>query len=73
MISRNQDLLRRVIRKGVESGEFRASFPDEFTQILIAPALISALWKLQFDAHSPLDIEAYAEAHIDFVLRGLKV
>ena len=71
MVSRNQELLRGIIKKGVESGEFRASFPMEFTQILIAPTMISALWRLQFDAHSPLDFDKYAEAHIDFVLRGL--
>lgn len=72
MVSRNQDLMRRIIQKGVESGEFRDSFNEEFTQILIAPAMISALWKLQFDSHAPLDIDAYVDAHIDFILRGLK-
>jgi len=72
MVSRNQDLMRRTIKKGVASGEFRETFPEEFTQILMAPTMISALWKLQFDNHSPLDIDAFAEAHIDFILRGLK-
>jgi len=72
MVSRNQEMLRNVVKKGVASGEFRASFPTEFTQILIAPAMISALWRLQFDAHSPLDFDKYCEAHIDVVLRGLK-
>jgi len=72
VISHNKELLGSIIQKGIDSGEFRASFPVDFTQILIAPTMISALWKLQFDNHSPLDIDAYAKAHIDFVLRGLK-
>lgn len=72
IVSANQTLLQGIIRKGVESGEFRDSFPLDFTQILIAPTMISAIWRLQFDTYSPLDMEAYAEAHIDFVLRGLR-
>lgn len=72
IVSSNQELVRGIIRKGVDSGEFRADFPTDFTQLLIAPAMISAIWRLQFDTYSPLDIDSYADAHIDFVLRGLK-
>jgi AcrR family transcriptional regulator len=72
VVSHNKEMVSSLIRKGIDSGEFRDSFPVNFTQILIAPAIISALWRLQFEAHSPLDLDAYAEAHIDFVLRGLK-
>lgn len=72
IVSSNQDLVRGIIQKGVDSGEFRKSALLEFTQILIAPAMISAIWRLQFDAHSPLDIDRYAQTHIDFILRGLK-
>lgn len=72
IVSSNQQLLQSIIRKGIASGEFRDNFPVEFTQILMAPAMISAIWRLQFESQSPLDIEAYAQTHIDFVLRGLK-
>lgn len=67
-----QDIVRGIIKKGIESGEFRDNFPVEFSQILISPAMMSALWRLQFDNHAPIDFDAYADAHIDFVLRGLK-
>ena len=72
MVSQHHDLLRKIVRKGKEKGEFRQSAPDHNIQILIAPALFSAIWKLQFDRHSPIDMEDYANEHIDFVLRGLK-
>ena len=72
IISSNQELIQGIIKKGVEDGEFRESFNAEFTQILIAPAMVSALWRLQLEKQSPLDIEAYADAHIEFILRGLK-
>lgn len=67
-----QELVIGILKKGIESGEFRTSFPVEYTQLLIAPAMMSALWRLQFHNHSPLDIDAYAKAHIDFILRGLR-
>lgn len=72
IVRTNKELVRGIIRKGIDNGEFRDSFPEDFTQILIAPAMISAIWRLQFDEFSPLDINAYADAHIDFVLRGLR-
>ena len=72
IVSSSQELVRNIIKKGVASGEFRADAPIDFTQILIAPAMISAIWRLQFDEHSPLDMEKYAKAHLEFVLRGLK-
>ena len=71
MVRTNQDLVRGIIQKGIESGEFRESAIKDFTQILIAPTLISALWRLQFDTYSPLDIDSYSDTHVEFVLRGL--
>lgn len=72
MIETHQEVLRGIIQKGVDNGEFRESALINFTQILIAPAMISATWQLQFENHSPLDLDQYAANHIDLVLRGLK-
>lgn len=72
IVSKRHDLIRSIIRKGIETGEFRESPIEEYIQILIAPVIFSAIWKLQFDRLSPVDVPAYAEAHIDFILRGLK-
>jgi AcrR family transcriptional regulator len=72
VVRANQELVTSILQRGIDSGEFRDSFPVDFTQILIAPAMISAIWRLQFSEQSPLDIETYAAAHVDFVLHGLK-
>jgi len=72
IVSANNELIKSAIKKGIANGEFRATFPADFTQILMAPAMISAIWRLQFDTQAPLDIDAYSDAHIDFILRGLK-
>lgn len=67
-----QEMLRRIIRRGVESGEFRESALELYTQLMIAPVLIGALWKLQFQEFAPLDMEHYVDMHIDYLLRALK-
>lgn len=72
MVGRNRELMSRIIKRGIERGEFKKTGIEDYTQILISPILISALWKLQFDAHAPLDMEVFAKIHIDFMLRGLK-
>lgn len=67
-----QDLMRRIVRRGIERGEFRADADDIYIQILFAPVLLGALNRLQYSSLAPLDMEKYAEQHIDFILRGLK-
>ena len=37
-----------------------------------AGALIAGMWKLVFDPFQPIDLDAYAETHIDLILNGLK-
>lgn len=72
VIRPSQERMRRIILRGVESGEFRADAAEIYTQILIAPVLLGALGKLQFGAIAPLDMTDYCEKHIDFILRALK-
>ena len=72
MIKLAQDMLRRILRRGVESGEFRQDALEVYTQLLIAPVLIGAIWKLQFGDIAPLDMQRYADMHIDYLLRPLR-
>lgn len=72
VISRTQENMRRIVERGIASGEFRRTDALRFTQLLVAPVLIGAVWKLQYQAVAPLDMEAYARAHIDLVLNGLR-
>jgi AcrR family transcriptional regulator len=72
MISHSQKMLKDIIAKGIASGEFRADADLVYTQFLISPALNGAIWNLQFGGLAPIDIDHYAEAHIDFMLRALK-
>jgi AcrR family transcriptional regulator len=62
-----------VIERGIARGEFRP-VPAEFVaRLLIAPALMVAVWRTtfaQFDA-KPFDNEGFLDTHLDILLRGL--
>jgi len=72
IISKSQNILRRILSKGVESGEFRPDANDLYLQLLMAPVLISTTWNLQFHEHDPIVIDKYMQMHIAFVLRAIK-
>ncbi len=73
IISKSQAILRRIISRGVESGEFRPEANELYLQLLTAPVLISTTWNLQFREQAPIEIEKYMQMHIEFVLRAIKV
>jgi AcrR family transcriptional regulator len=72
VITPMQELMRRIVRRGIERGEFRADADDVYIQILFAPVLLGALNRLQYSELAPMDMDKYAAQHIDFILRGLK-
>ena len=72
VVGRGMAVLRRLVARGVELGEFRPTALDEFPQLLIAPAVMGLVWKSLFDSYRPLDLDRLIGAHIDLVLNGLK-
>lgn len=72
VISHSQGMLRSIVQRGIASGEFRADAGNIPSQFLVSPALVGATWNLQFQEQAPIDMKAYIEAHIDFVLRALR-
>jgi AcrR family transcriptional regulator len=72
MVGQGQGALSLIIQKGVKSGEFRDTDLKHYSQIMIAPIILGAIWKIQFDVFSPVDSEAYAKTHIDLILNVLK-
>ena len=61
-----------VVDRGIASGEFQAAGVRNFPQILAAPTVLAVVWTLVLGEHHGLDFDAYREAHLDFVLRGLR-
>jgi AcrR family transcriptional regulator len=74
VIDRAFALLRSVLRRGVESGEFRPMDVEHTTFCVVGPLLLSVLWKHSFDPHAahPLDVAALGRAHLDTLLNGLR-
>ncbi|MGH8120016.1 MAG: TetR/AcrR family transcriptional regulator [Gammaproteobacteria bacterium] len=72
IISRCHRTLLAVIRRGVESGEFRAAALTWQPQAILSPALSAAIWLLLFDKYAPLDLDAYFRTHVDLLMHGLK-
>jgi AcrR family transcriptional regulator len=65
------DMLKQVIRRGVERGEIRQSAVIDSPQVVIAPIALVDLWMMMFDDRQPLDLKVYFDAHLELVLNGL--
>ena len=71
VVSSGMDALRQLIDKGVKQGQFRQSRLDEFPQLLIAPVLVSIIWKTLFEKHHPLDTDKLLQTHIDLIVTAI--
>jgi AcrR family transcriptional regulator len=72
VVSGGMDALRQIVDRGVEQGEFRPSRLDEFPQLLVAPVLVSIIWKTLFDRLSPLDTDKLLQTHVDLIVTAIK-
>jgi AcrR family transcriptional regulator len=77
VVDRGIELMRRVLRLGVERGEFRA--PDDFgtaARCICAPLVLAMLWRHSFGRHEGVDAfepEAICETQLKLMLNGLAV
>jgi AcrR family transcriptional regulator len=62
-LMRGQALLRRILDRGVARGEFQASAAMALPMVLMAPALMAAVWRMTFDGLQPLPLEQFRAAH----------
>ena len=72
VVSRGMALLRWIMARGVERGEFRPGPVMDFPQLIVAPVLMSVIWKMLMDRHQHLDADRMLEAHVDILLAALK-
>lgn len=74
-ISRVLGLIERLIRHGIDRGEFRAVDAHHVSRSIAGGVVLAALWRTVFEpvGGEPLDVEAMARAHLDLVLNGLLV
>ncbi|MGJ3262477.1 MAG: TetR/AcrR family transcriptional regulator [Salinarimonas sp.] len=72
-LSRGIGVIGAVLERGIARGEIRQCPAAADPRIVVAPAIVAALWSQVFARESPLDRDAYFEAHLDLVLNGLSV
>ena len=71
VISIGVSMLSHIIQRGLERGEFRDSEAAREPRLIMAPAIMAALWRLTFNSQDPLSVDDFLNAHIDLVLHGL--
>jgi len=75
VVQPGNDLIRRILQRGVERGEFRAVDPTYGVYCLLAPMIYLNLWKHGQgscgDARVELDPQQYIAVQVQTVLHGL--
>ena len=66
-------LIRAVLTRGVERGEFRPIDLDGALPLFFAPLLLLLLWKHSLGRHTDIQFNpsAVVATHLDVLLRGL--
>lgn len=74
VIRQGLPLFEGLIRRGMETGEFRSLDPALTARVMIGPMLLAIIWKTVFEpiGAEPLDIEAYAAQHAGIFLKGIQ-
>jgi AcrR family transcriptional regulator len=70
---RGQALLRKVIQKGVDSGEFRKLDVEQAARVVVAPLLFAAVWRHTFEpvASSRIQLDEYFATSLEIMMTGL--
>ena len=72
VIKRGRKLVAGMIRRGIESGEFRDIAPEYAARILISPIVFAAIWKESLASYDDeYDITQYLAIETEIFLRGI--
>lgn len=70
-VSRGRDLLERIVARGRARGEIREGAAADLPLIIMAPAIMSAIWQMVFAREAPIAPEAFLNAHLALITDGL--
>ncbi len=73
VVRRGRRLVKAIVGRGIERGEFRAVDRDHVFYCVVAPILLTMLWKHSLEPFDGkrLDAQALGRAHLDLLLHGL--
>lgn len=65
--------LAALVKRGIAEGEFRRVDPLAMARLLIAPLVLSVIWRHTFAQHdsTKFDVDALMQQHQDILLHGL--
>ena len=72
VVGRGLSMLSRFLERGVETGEFRRTAVNDMPQLILAPMILSVIWKMVFTNRS-LDTDKLIESHMEMVLEHIRV
>ncbi len=77
VIRPGHDLIRRILQRGIDRGEFRTLHLDYAVYSLIAPMIFLLMWKHSMSActpsSAPIDPLSFIDTQVDLLLRGMLV
>lgn len=72
VIVRGSALLRTVLQRGIERGEFRPLDVEAAIQVMFAPLLMLVVWRFSFNCcGTDTDPETFLQTHFDLLVHGL--
>ena len=71
VVSRGLQAITGLLERGVRNGEFRETAVSGLPQLVIAPALVSLLWRILF-ASRDLDTDQLIDTQVNMLLAYIK-
>lgn len=71
VVSKGLKAISHFVERGVARGEFRKTAVSNLPQLVLAPMMLSMIWKILFTKHS-LDTDKLMETQIDMILAYIK-
>ena len=76
VVQPSHELLRRIVQRGVDRGEFRAVDLKLLSHLIVAPLVHLVMWRLALAPCTPrseaVDPLAFIDLHAEMVVRGLR-
>jgi AcrR family transcriptional regulator len=70
-VSKGNAMLKRIVARGIERGEFRDGAYARTPIVIFGPAIMATIWSLVFQRIEPLSMDAVLDAHVDLVMNGI--
>ncbi|SKA05950.1 TetR/AcrR family transcriptional regulator [Consotaella salsifontis] len=72
VVSRAIPMLRAVVARGVERGEFATDALARFPHLFVSPMLLALVWEALFSDIETLDVDGLMNAHLELILRAME-